>query len=130
MAQGALDRWWWPSLMMFGPSDRSSPNSGELMRWKVKLKSNDELRQRFIDITIPQGLAIGLTFPDPQLEYDAATGHWRHGEPDWDEFKRVIAGHGPCNAERIEARRRAWDDGAWVRDAASAYAAKHQAPVA
>jgi ring-1,2-phenylacetyl-CoA epoxidase subunit PaaA len=125
MAQSALDRFWWPALMMFGPSDTNSPNSGELLRWKVKLKSNDELRQRFIDITIPQGLAIGLTFPDPKLQFDKATGHWAHGEPDWIEFKNVINGRGPCNAERLGARRQAWEAGAWVRDAAAAYALKH-----
>lgn len=125
MAQSALDRFWWPALMMFGPSDTHSPNSGELLRWKVKLKSNDELRQRFIDITIPQGLAIGLTFPDPKLQFDKATGHWEHGEPDWNEFKNVINGRGPCNAERLGARRQAWESGAWVRDAAAAYALKH-----
>ena len=125
MAQSALDRFWWPALMMFGPSDTNSPNSGELLRWKVKLKSNDELRQRFIDITIPQGLAIGLTFPDPKLQFDKATGHWEHGEPDWNEFKNVINGRGPCNAERLGARRQASEAGAWVRDAAAAYALKH-----
>ncbi len=125
MAQNALDRFWWPALMMFGPSDTNSPNSGELLRWKVKLKSNDDLRQRFIDITIPQGLAIGLTFPDPKLHFDKATGHWEHGEPDWNEFKNVINGRGPCNAERLNARRHAWEEGAWVREAAAAYALKH-----
>jgi ring-1,2-phenylacetyl-CoA epoxidase subunit PaaA len=125
MAQDSVNRWWWPSLMMFGPSDKHSPNSAELLRWKVKLKGNDDLRQRFIDITIPQGLALGLSFPDPALEFDKQTGHWKHGEPDWDEFRRVINGFGPCNRERLEARRNAWSEGAWVREAAMAYAHKH-----
>lgn len=127
MAQDALNRWWWPSLMMFGPSDTDSPHSAELMRWKIKLYSNDTLRQRFIDITVPQGLSMGLTFPDPKLSFNAQTGHWDHGEPDWNEFKQVINGRGPCNQERLDARRRAWEEGAWVRDAALAYAEKQAA---
>jgi len=126
MAQDALDRWWWPSLMMFGPSDTDSPNTGELLRWKVKRYSNDVLRQRFINLTVPQAQAINLAIPDPVLRYDEATKNWISGPIDWDEFFQVIKGNGPCNRERLEARRKAHADGAWVRDAAAAYAAKRQ----
>jgi ring-1,2-phenylacetyl-CoA epoxidase subunit PaaA len=125
MAQDALDRWWWPSLMMFGPSDRDSPNSAELTRWGVKKKSNDELRRRFVNQTVAQAQAIGLTIPDPDLKQNAETGDWEFGQIDWDEFYRVISGDGPCNRERLAARRKAHDDGAWVRAAAEAHAAKH-----
>jgi ring-1,2-phenylacetyl-CoA epoxidase subunit PaaA len=125
MAQDALDRWWWPALMMFGPHDSDSPHSEQSMRWRIKRFSNDELRQRFVDVTVPQAHFLGLRVPDDELAYDEATGHWRFGEPDWDEFRRVLAGNGPCNAERIERRTRAHADGAWVRAAADAYAAKH-----
>jgi ring-1,2-phenylacetyl-CoA epoxidase subunit PaaA len=125
MAQDALDRWWWPSLMMFGPHDADSPHSATSMRWRIKRFSNDELRQRFVDVTVPQAAFLGLRVPDDQLAYDEAAGHWRFGEPDWDEFHRVLAGDGPCNAERIERRTRAHVEGAWVREAAEAYAAKH-----
>src|SRR4051812_27323107 len=124
MAQDALDRWWWPSLMMFGPSDTDSPNSAELLKWRVKQKSNDELRQRFVNLTVAQAKAIGLEIPDPDLEYNAETDNWEFGPIDWDEFWRVVKGDGPCNRERLAARRQAHDDGAWVREAASAYAAK------
>lgn len=127
MAQDALNRWWWPSLMMFGPSDTNSPNSGELLRWRVKRKTNDELRQRFVNLTIPQGQAIGLTFPDPDLRYNAETGNWEFGPIDWDEFYAVISGNGPCNRERLEARRAAHANGAWVRAAAEAHAARQRA---
>ena len=127
MAQDALNRWWWPSLMMFGPHDSQSTNSDELMRWGVKRKSNDELRQRFINLTIAQAKAIDLTIPDPDLRYDEATESWQIGPIDWDEFWRVVRGNGPCNRERLEARRAAHDDGEWVRVAASTYAAKHSA---
>jgi len=127
MVQDAVNRWWWPSLMMFGPSDKDSPNSAELMRWRVKRESNDTLRQRFVDLTVPQARAVGLTLPDPDLRYDEASGNWQFGEIDWKEFHEVISGNGPCNRERLAARRKAHEDGAWVREAAEAYAAKQQA---
>ena len=127
MAQDALDRWWWPSLMMFGPSDKDSPNSAELIRWGVKKKTNDELRQRFIDLTVPQAEAIGLKIPDPELRYDPDSKHWISGPINWDEFYQVISGNGPCNRERLGARQAADENGAWVREAADAYAAKHSA---
>ena len=120
MAQDALDRWWWPSIMMFGPPDADSPNSAQSMAWNIKRFSNDELRQKFIDLTVPQADLLGLQIPDPELKWSAETGHYEHGPIDWDEFKRVVAGHGPCNKERLDARRKAWDDGAWVREAARA----------
>ena len=124
MAQDAVNRWWWPSLMMFGPSDAESPNSAELLRWGVKQKGNDELRQRFVDLSVPQAIAIGITLPDPDLRYNEETEHWEFGEIDWDEFWAVVKGHGPCNRERLEARRKAHAEGAWVRAAAEAYAKK------
>ena len=122
MAQDALNRWWWPSLMMFGPSDKDSPNSAELTRWGVKRKGNDELRQRFVNLTVAQAIAIGLTIPDPRLKLNEETGDWEFGPIDWDEFWRVVGGDGPCNRERLAARRAAHDEGEWVRVAASAYA--------
>src|SRR5271155_5177378 len=127
MAQDALNRWWWPSLMMFGPPDTQSAHSDTSMRWKIKRFTNDSLRQKFVDATVPQGLHLGLTFPDPSLHFDEANQHWVFGEIDWDEFGRVLAGNGPCNAERLAARRRAHDDGAWVREAAQAWATKQAA---
>src|SRR5512132_4679912 len=127
MAQDAVNRWWWPSLMMFGPSDKDSPNSAELTRWGVKRKGNDELRQRFVNLTVAQAKAIDITLPDPDLRFDEATGNWNFGQIDWDEFQRVLRGDGPCNRERLAARRKAHEDGAWVRVAAAAYAAKHDA---
>jgi ring-1,2-phenylacetyl-CoA epoxidase subunit PaaA len=126
MAQDALNRWWWPCLMMFGPPDTQSPHTDSSTRWKIKRFTNDSLRQKFVDATVPQGLHLGLEFPDPQLRFDAATGHWIFGEIDWDEFRRVVAGDGPCNRERLAARRKAHDDGAWVREAALAWAAKQE----
>lgn len=125
MAQDAVNRWWWPSLMMFGPSDTNSPNTAELMRWRVKRKTNDELRQRFIDLTVPQAEAVGLTLPDPDLKLNPDTQHYEFGEIDWDEFWQVVKGNGPCNRERLQARRDAHENGRWVREAAEAYAAKH-----
>ncbi len=124
MAQDALNRWWWPSLMMFGPSDAASVHSAQSAKWKIKLLSNDELRQRFVDQTVPQAEYLGLTIPDPELRLNAETGHYDYGAIDWDEFFAVIAGNGPCNRDRLETRRKAWDDGAWVREAALAHAAK------
>jgi ring-1,2-phenylacetyl-CoA epoxidase subunit PaaA len=125
MVQDAVDRWWWPSLMMFGPPDEESPNSAQSMAWGIKRHSNDELRQRYVDMTVPQAEFLGVTLPDPELSLDPETGRYRFGAIDWEEFKRVLAGHGPRNAERIARRRAARDDGAWVRDAATAYAEKH-----
>jgi ring-1,2-phenylacetyl-CoA epoxidase subunit PaaA len=127
MAQDALNRWWWPCLMMFGPPDTESQHSDSSMRWKIKRFSNDALRQKFIDATVPQAQYLGLTIPDPALRVDEASGHWETGPIDWDEFRRVLSGDGPCNADRIEARRRAHAEGAWVREAALAFAAKHRA---
>lgn len=125
MAQDALNRWWWPSLMMFGPSDKDSPNSAELMNWKVKLQSNDELRQRFVDRTVPQADALDLKIPDPKLQYNKATRHYDFGEIDWQEFFNVIKGNGPCNKERIRTRKKADEEGKWVREAAEAYNRKN-----
>lgn len=130
MAQDALNRWWWPSLMMFGPPDAESAHTDQSMRWKIKRFTNDALRQQFVDATVPQGHFLGLTFPDPKLRFDEATGHWAFGEIDWEEFKQVLAGNGPCNRERIEARRKAHAEGAWVREAALAHAAKRKARAA
>ncbi|MFM7303773.1 MAG: 1,2-phenylacetyl-CoA epoxidase subunit PaaA [Alphaproteobacteria bacterium] len=130
MAQDALNRWWWPSLMMFGPPDAESAHTDQSMRWKIKRFTNDALRQQFVDATVPQGHFLGLTFPDPQLRFDEATGHWAFGEIDWEEFKQVLLGNGPCNRERIEARRKAHAEGAWVREAALAHAAKRKARAA
>ncbi|MGQ0764402.1 MAG: 1,2-phenylacetyl-CoA epoxidase subunit PaaA [Gemmatimonadota bacterium] len=129
MVQDAVNRWWWPSLMMFGPSDRDSPNSAELMRWRVKKESNDVLRQRFVDLTVPQAQVLDLTLPDPDLAWDQDTSSWRFGAIDWTEFQQVISGNGPCNRERLAARNKAHDEGAWVREAALAWAAKQAAKV-
>jgi ring-1,2-phenylacetyl-CoA epoxidase subunit PaaA len=124
MAQDALNRWWWPSLMMFGPPDENSPNTAQSMRWRIKRETNDELRQKFVDITVPQGEAIGLAFPDPDLRWNEAKGHYDFGEIDWEEFYAVVRGEGPVARERIKARRDAWEDNGWVREAAAAYAEK------
>ncbi|TMU23042.1 1,2-phenylacetyl-CoA epoxidase subunit A [Halomonas sp. ATBC28] len=126
MVQDSINRFWWPSLMMFGPSDENSPNSAQSMAWKIKRHSNDELRQRFLDQTVPQLELLGCTAPDPDLKYNQETGHYEFGEIDWQEFFDVVKGNGPCNRERIEARRSAIDNGAWVREAAVAHAAKRQ----
>jgi ring-1,2-phenylacetyl-CoA epoxidase subunit PaaA len=125
MVQDATDRWWWPSLMMFGPPDADSPNTEQSMRWKIKRNTNDDLRQRFVDMTVPQAEVLGVSLPDPDLRWDAESGHYDFGELDWDEFKQVVKGNGPCNAQRTAHRGRAHHDGEWVREAASAYAAKH-----
>ncbi len=124
MAQDALDRLWYPSLMMFGPSDADSVHSEQSMRWKIKMNGNDELRQKFVDATVPQAEYLGLTIPDPDLKWNEEKGGYDFTGPDWSEFFDVLKGNGPCSAERIEARQKAWDDGAWVRDARMAYAAK------
>lgn len=123
MAQDALNRWWWPVLMMFGPPDATSQHSDASTKWKIKRFSNDELRQKFVDATVPQAQYLGLTIPDPGMTQDP-DGHWRYSEIDWTEFKQVLAGNGPCNRDRMAARRKAHDEGAWVREAAAAYAAK------
>ncbi len=124
MAQDSINRWWWPSLMMFGPSDTDSPNSAELIRWKVKRYTNDELRQRFIDRTVPQAENIGIKIPDPDLKWNEERQHYDFGKINWEEFFQVISGNGICNRERLKARRKAHDEGAWVREAANAYASK------
>jgi ring-1,2-phenylacetyl-CoA epoxidase subunit PaaA len=124
MAQDALDRWWWPSLMMFGPSDKDSKHSAQSMAWKIKRFTNDELRQRMVDMTVPQAELIGLKMPDPDLKWNEEKGMHDFGEIDWEEFYDVIAGNGPCNADRLATRNKAHDDGAWVREAALAYADK------
>ena len=127
MAQDALNRFWYPSLMMFGPSDRDSVHSEQSMAWKIKINTNDELRQKFVDQTVPQAQYLGLSIPDPELKLNEATGHWDFSEPDWSEFYAVVKGDGPCNAERMAARRKAWDDGAWVREGLMAHAEKRAA---
>ncbi len=127
MAQDALNRWWWPALMMFGPTDDLSPNSAQSMKWKIKRKSNDELRQEFIDKTVAQAEFLDLKIPDPDLKWNEETGHYEHGEIDWEEFYNVIKGNGKCNKQRLEARNKAHDDGAWIREAANAYANKEAA---
>jgi ring-1,2-phenylacetyl-CoA epoxidase subunit PaaA len=124
MAQDALNRWWWPSLMMFGPPDAQSSHTAESVRWKIKLLTNDQLRQRFIDQTVPQAQYLSLTVPDPDLNWNEETGHYNFGEIDWAEFYSVIKGNGPCNVQRLRTRRQAHADGAWVREAANAYARK------
>ncbi len=126
MAQDAVNRFWWPALMMFGPSDDNSPNSALSMQWKIKLFSNDALRQKFVDNTVPQIQQLGLSVPDPDLKFNQETGHYEYGQVNWDEFFAVIAGKGPCNQERMDARRQAWKGGKWVRDSAAVYANKLQ----
>lgn len=127
MAQDALNRWWWPSLMMFGPSDKDSVHSAQSMAWKIKQNTNDELRQKFVDQTVPQATYLGLTVPDPDLTWNAEKGGHDFGEPDWEEFFQVISGNGPCNKERLDARVKAWEEGAWVRDGLNAHAEKQAA---
>jgi ring-1,2-phenylacetyl-CoA epoxidase subunit PaaA len=126
MVQDAVNRWWWPSLMMFGPPDSESPNSEQSMRWGIKRISNDDLRQKFIDVTVEQAKILGVTLPDPELRWNEEREHWDFGAIDWREFWQVVGGDGPCNRERLAARVKAWDDGAWVRDAALAHAAKQE----
>ncbi|MDB5856108.1 MAG: paaA [Herminiimonas sp.] len=124
MAQDALNRWWWPSLMMFGPSDAESVNSAQSAQWRIKLFSNDELRQKMVDQSVPQAEYLGLTVPDPKLKWNAETGHYEFGDIDWAEFHNVIKGNGPCNRDRLRARVKAWEDGEWFRDGLSAHAEK------
>lgn len=126
MAQDALNRWWWPSLMMFGPNDSDSPNSEQSMKWKIKRFSNDELRQRFVNMSVPQADILGLTIPDPDLKFNEATQQYDFGAINWDDFWQVVNGNGPCNEERLAARVKAHEDGRWVREAATAYAQKTQ----
>jgi ring-1,2-phenylacetyl-CoA epoxidase subunit PaaA len=126
MVQESVDRWWWPSLMMFGPPDSDSPNTEQSMRWRVKRHTNDELRQRFVDMTVPQAEALGVTLPDPDLRWNPERGRYDFGQPDWVEFKEVVGGRGPCNAERLAHRRAAHENGAWVREAAAVSAAKRR----
>ena len=130
MAQDALNRYWYPSLMMFGPSDKESVHSAQSMKWRIKINSNDELRQKFVDQTVPQAEYLGLTVPDDNLRLNPETGHYEFSEPDWTEFFEVLNGNGPCNKERLEARNKAWDDGQWVRDGMMAHARKKAARAA
>lgn len=126
MLQSAVDRWWWPSVMMFGPSDKDSPNSAKSMKWKIKRFTNDDLRQKFVDVCYEQAKVLNVTLPDPDIKWNEERGHYDFGEIDWDEFWQVIKGNGPCNKERLEARNKAWDEGAWVREAALVHAAKRK----
>lgn len=126
MAQDALNRWWWPSIMMFGPNDDNSPNSAQSMKWKIKRFSNDELRQKFIDVSIPQIELLGLEVPDKDIKWNETRGHYDFGTINWDEFMQVVAGNGPCNKQRLKARVDAWEKGAWVREAALAHAEKRE----
>lgn len=130
MAQDALNRWWWPSLMMFGPNDSNSPHSAQSLMWKIKRFSNDELRQKFVDMTVPQAEILGLKIPDEKLKWNQERGHYDFGEIDWVEFNNVVRGEGPCNKIRLEARIKAHEEGAWVREAALAYAEKRTRKIA
>lgn len=130
MVQDAVNRWWWPSLMMFGPPDTASANTEQSMAWRIKRHTNDELRQRYVDMSVPQAAALGVTLPDPALRWNPERGHHDFGEIDWDEFWRVVGGNGPCNKQRVAHRRKAHEDGEWVREAAAAYAATHEEGVA
>jgi len=127
MAQDALNRWWWPSLMMFGPPDDKSPNTAQSMRWRIKRDTNDDLRQKFVDISVPQAEAIGLTVPDDKLKWNEERGAYDFGDVDWEEFAAVVRGEGPVAKERLQARNKAWDEGAWVREAARVHAEKRAA---
>jgi len=126
MCQDAINRWWWPALMMFGPRDSESTNSDMSMKWKIKRKTNDELRQQFVDMIAEQVKLLGMTLPDPNLRWNESRNHYDFGEINWDEFWQVVKGNGPCNKERLEARKKAWEDGAWVREAAQAHANKQR----
>ena len=127
MCQDAINRWWWPSLMMFGPSDDASPNTAQSMQWKIKRFTNDELRQKFVDMIAEQVKVLNMTLPDKDLQWNAETKHYDFGKINWEEFWNVLSGNGPCNKQRLDARKKAWADGAWVREAASAYAEKKAA---
>ncbi|MDQ3016075.1 MAG: 1,2-phenylacetyl-CoA epoxidase subunit A [Bacteroidota bacterium] len=126
MAQDALNRWWWPSLMMFGPNDKESTHTAQSQKWGIKRFTNDELRQKMVDMCVPQADHLGITIPDPKLKWNEERGHYDFGEIDWDEFWKVVKGNGPCNKERLAARVKAWEEGAWVREAATAYAKKKE----
>ncbi len=126
LVQESVDRFWWPALMMFGPPDAESPNTAQSMAWGIKRDTNDELRQKFVDMSVPQAEALGVTLPDPDLRWNAERGHHDFGQPDWDEFHAVVSGSGPCNAQRIAHRKRAHDEGAWVREAALAFAGRSE----
>jgi ring-1,2-phenylacetyl-CoA epoxidase subunit PaaA len=127
MAQDAFNRWWWPSLMMFGPPDAESPNTEQSVRWRIKRFTNDELRQKFVDVTVEQARVLGLEMPDKDIKWNEERGHYDFGKINWSEFYNVVKGNGPCNKQRLDARRKAWDEGKWVRDAAMAHAAKRKA---
>ena len=127
LAQDSFNRWWWPSLMMFGPPDAESPNTEQSVRWRIKRFTNDELRQKFVDVTVEQARVLGLEMPDKDIKWNEERGHYDYGKINWSEFYNVVKGNGPCNKQRIEARRKAWDEGKWVRDAAMAHAEKRKA---
>ena len=124
MCQDAINRWWWPSIMMFGPPDDESPNTLQSVKWKIKRFTNDELRQKFVDVSAEQVKLLGMVLPDKNLVWNEARGHYDFGAIDWNEFWNVVKGNGPCNKQRLETRKKAWEDGAWVREAAMAYAEK------
>ena len=126
MAQDAFNRWWWPSIMMFGPPDAESPHTAQSVRWRIKRLTNDELRQKFIDVTVEQAKVLGLDMPDKDIKWNEDRGHYDFGQIDWDEFWNVVKGNGPCNKQRLETRKRAWGEGQWVRDAAMAHAEKRK----
>jgi ring-1,2-phenylacetyl-CoA epoxidase subunit PaaA len=127
MVQDAINRWWYPTLMMSGPPDQLSVHSQQSLKWRIKTKSNEQVRQEYVDLIVPQIRALGLTIPDPDLHYDESAGHWVYTQPDWEELKRVVSGDGPCNKERLEARRRAHEEGRWVREALAAKAQRKEA---
>ncbi|HMX89630.1 MAG TPA: phenylacetate-CoA oxygenase subunit PaaI, partial [Saprospiraceae bacterium] len=130
MAQDSLNRWWWPSLMMFGPSDKNSAHTAQSMNWKIKRFTNDELRQKFVDMTVPQANVLGIKIPDDKLQWNEQRGHYDFGEINWEEFNHVVKGNGPCNRQRLDDRRKAHEEGQWVRDAAMAYAEKRSNKIA
>lgn len=127
MCQDAINRWWWPSIMMFGPTDDASPHTAQSMKWRIKRFTNDELRQKFVDISAEQAKILGMTLPDPDLKWNEERQHYDFGQINWEEFWNVVSGNGPCNRQRLETRKKAWEEGAWVREAATAHAAKRKA---